>query len=103
MWGWLADGASVNNVRRAFSGPGGENLAQRHEVAIGRELLSVHCAPHRLLLSTSKAWAKGPYLVQVDNNISRLHNHFTHSRNAHVDFGFTTFFTNSQAFWRAVA
>ena len=68
LWGFTADGAAVNGVRRAMSAPGGTNLASLLQSAIGstRQLMVVHCAPHRLQLAMKDAWVQDEYLKEVE-------------------------------------
>ena len=84
LWGFTADGAAVNGVRRAMSAPGGTNLASLLQSAIGstRQLMVVHCAPHRLQLAMKDAWVQDEYLKEVEEWLRSLHSHLKNSTKA---------------------
>ena len=83
IYGFTADGASVNGVRRAMSNLGGDNLADRIETAMERKILVVHCAPHRLQLVFKNSWLDDEYLLAIDDVLHELHNHLKNSVRAH--------------------
>lgn len=82
IFGFTADGANVNGVRRAMSDPGGDNVSAKLLAAIGRRLMIIHCAPHRLQLAFKDAWFNDDYLQKVDDLLHKLHNHLKASTKA---------------------
>ena len=84
LWGFTADCAAVNGFRRAMSAPGGTNLASLLQSAIGstRQLMVVHCAPHRLQLAMKDAWVQDAYLKEVEEWLRSLHSHLKNSTKA---------------------